>query len=128
MPFSALENDPADTISGTCERPETADSDGDIDALLLNDGRVKLEGHATWIGNVEVGSVHTGDFKGIAVLKGKRVEFVSDEGGEYACRLTLTFDHAVLTVSDDNLQCGGLNVIFDGEYHRIGPPKFDEDE
>jgi len=31
-----------------------------------------------------------------------------------------------ITVTDDNMNCGGMNVTFNGTYQRVGPPAFSE--
>jgi hypothetical protein len=40
------------------------------------------------------------------------------EGGEGSCSLTMVFKQGTLTVTGDSMNCGGLNVTFNGEYIR----------
>ena len=97
----------------------------EIDIQLLKDGRVRVQGDATWVGNPDTGNVNTGQIDGTFALQGNKVIY-KDDGGEYACRFTMTFVKDLLIVTEDNGNCGGLNVSFDGKYKKFGPPKFEK--
>lgn len=96
----------------------------EINVQLLEDGRVRLQGDATWVGNANTGNVNVGQIDGTFTVQGDRVIY-KDDGGEDACRLTITFARDLLIVTEDNGKCGGLNVSFDGKYKKFGPPKFE---
>ena len=97
----------------------------EIDVQLLEDGRVRVQGDATWVGNPDTGNVNTGQIDGTFTLQDNKVIY-KDEGGEYACRFTMTFARDFLIVTEDNGNCGGLNVSFDGRYKKFGPPRFEK--
>lgn len=97
----------------------------EIDVQLLGDGRVRVQGDATWVGNPKTGNVNTGQIDGTFALNGDKVIY-NDDGGDQGCRFTMTFTRDLLIVTDDNGNCGGLNVSFDGRYKRFGPPKFEK--
>lgn len=88
-----------------------------IDVFELAAGRVRLMGSAIWVGNAAIGNVNLGEIDGVASLDGRRASY--REEGEQGCRLNLHFEGDALRVSDDNMQCGGHNVSFDGEYRRV---------
>lgn len=91
---------------------------------LLKSGRVRVSGYAYWVGNVETGNVNAGSVDGIFDLKNNRVAYRSADS-EDTCRLSVSFGPDALTVSDDNGECGGAHVIFNGKYRKVGPPKFE---
>ncbi|UTY59593.1 lysozyme inhibitor LprI family protein [Massilia sp. erpn] len=88
-----------------------------LDVFELDAGRVRLLGSAIWVGNAAIGNVNLGEIDGVARLDGRSAAY--KEEGEQACRLNLHFDGDTLRISDDNMQCGGHNVSFDGEYRRV---------
>ena len=96
----------------------------EIDVQLLEDGGVRVQGDATWVGNAKTGNVNVGQIDGTFTLQGNKVIY-KDADGEDACRFTITFGRDFLTVTEDNGKCGGLNVSFDGKYKKFGPPKFE---
>jgi hypothetical protein len=134
MPFSAWAIDgqqiPAasanDRVSGRYKRVDRSgrfDRDSaELNVWLLKDGQVRIGGDSTWVGNARTGNVNVGHADGIFALQGNKVIYNgSDEDDE--CRFTITFGGDSLMVTEDNLQCGGLNVSFDGKYRRVGPAK-----
>jgi hypothetical protein len=116
-----------DSITGEYAR---LDAKGRIDKVsgaslnirLLKDGLVELEGEAFLVVDAKRGNVRTGNVEGRYSLSGNKL-LVKGEG-KYDCSLSITFGKGTLEVTDDNDQCGGLGVNFDGSYKRIGPPKF----
>ncbi len=134
MPFSAWAIDgrqiPAanahDRFSGQYRRlDKRARFDRDTSVLnvwLLKDDQVRVAGDSSWVGNERTGNVNVGNVDGIFALQGSKLFFKGrDEDDD--CRFTITFGEDSLLVTEDNLQCGGLNVSFDGKYRRVGPAK-----
>lgn len=76
-------------------------------------GRLRVEGHATWQG-VNPGNVHVGEINAEAAPAGNTLAL--DEG-DGVCKMTLRLIGDFL-VADDNGDCGGVNVSFDGVYRR----------
>jgi hypothetical protein len=97
-------------------------SGASINVRLLKDGTVEIAGDATLVVDAKRGNVRTGNVEGTYKLSGNKL-FVKGEG-QYDCALTITFGKGSLEVTDDNGQCGGLAVSFDGSYKRIGAAKF----
>ena len=109
------------TISGEYERYYQGKPDyhsSGITILELANGKIHVDGNAVWVGNSETGNVNTGIIKGSFPLNGNKVHYT--DGDEEGCRLTITFSQNALTVDDDNLRCGGLNVDFNGQYRKVG--------
>lgn len=74
-------------------------------------GALRVEGEAFWHGaNPE--NIHTGDVAGEAAPSGNVLKLEAED-----CRVTLRLVGAYLVV-DDNNECGGANVSFDGVYRR----------
>jgi hypothetical protein len=134
MPFSALVQDgrqiPAasvnDQLSGQYRRLFRGSFDrdpGTLNVWLLKDGHYRVAGDALWLGagDAEHRPVHVGEIDGIFSLQGRKI-FYKDLTIENGCSLTITFGTGSLTVTDDNSMCGGVNVSFDGEYKKVGPP------
>lgn len=133
MPFSAWSvsgeqipaSGPADTMSGRYQRMIRGRVDKNSATLniwLLKDGRVRVQGDALWIGNPKTGSVHDGEVDGVFPVKTGKV-FYRDSEQSDSCSFTMAFANGSLTVSDDTMNCGGLNVTFEGTYRKVGPPK-----
>lgn len=133
LPFSAWVLDgkgiPADAandkLSGEYRRVYQGGFDKDTASLsvwLLKDGRIRISGDSTWVGNAKTGNVNVGSADGIAGAQGGKWLFAGG-AGEDDCRFTLAFGASALTVTDDNGKCGGLNVSFDGTYRKTSPPK-----
>jgi hypothetical protein len=135
LPFSVMGSigsrpraaSPDDGISGEYARLDAKgriqkNSGASINVRLLKDGSAKIQGDANLVIDAKRGNVRTGNVEGTYKLEGNRL-LVKGEG-KYDCSMTLSFGKGTLEVSDDNNQCGGLGVNFDGAYKRIGPPKF----
>lgn len=88
-----------------------------VNIFELEKNRVRIVGSAVWVGNADTGNVNLGEIDGVFPLKGNKVHYSGSEND--SCRLTITFIRDALIVSDDNSQCGGLNVSFNGEYQSI---------
>jgi hypothetical protein len=97
-------------------------SGASLNIRLLKDGVVEMEGEAFLVVDAKRGNVRTGNVEGRYSLRGNK--FIVKGESQYDCSLTVTFGKGRLEVTDDNNQCGGLGVNFDGSYKRIGPPKF----
>jgi hypothetical protein len=112
-----------DKISGEYRRVFRGRFDRDpatLNIWLLKDGRVRIAGNATWVGNVKTGNVNVGDVDGVFELHDRKILY--NDADEDACRFTVTLGQNAITVTDDNSKCGGVNVSFDGEYRKVGPP------
>ena len=111
----------ADSISGEYKRVDAAGKldrhAASLSVSVLKDGRVRVVGDSSWIGNASTGDVNVGEAGGIVALQGNRALFKGGDGSD--CRFTITFSRDSLMVTDDNLQCGGLNVSFDGRYRKV---------
>ena len=98
------------------------DNTASISVQDLNTGQFHITGDATWVGNAETGNVNIGELDGTFPLDGNTLHY-SSGNNEFDCKLTLTFAKKSLTVSDDNGNCGGNNVNFNGEYYRVSKKK-----
>ena len=108
------------------------DDEASLDIRRLDDGRLEIEGQATWGGNdpvrVENGGVNTGEIELTRVrLTGYAIHFIAGKGnsppateGEYECIVDLQWQDGALQV-EDNSNCGGMNVTFSGSYDRVDP-------
>jgi uncharacterized protein len=88
-----------------------------IDVLELKNMRVRIIGDAIWVGNPDTGNVNTGEINGLSQIVGNKVHFqdpISD-----TCILDITFAENALAVVDEKMECGGLNVTFEGQYRKI---------
>ncbi|MBI3654025.1 MAG: hypothetical protein HY231_23590 [Acidobacteria bacterium] len=117
----------ADGISGEYARVDMKgrlekSSGASINVRVLADGMVEIQGEATLVVNAKTGNVRTGNVDGTYELSGNKL-LVKGEA-EYDCALTITFGKGTLEVTDDNGNCGGLAVSFNGSYKRIGAAKF----
>jgi hypothetical protein len=93
-----------------------------LDVWLLKDGQVRVAGYSSWVGSIRTGNVNVGQGDGIFKLQGSKLFFKYGDGND--CRFTITFGVDSLTVTEDNGQCGGINVTFDGKYRKVGPAKY----
>lgn len=121
--FMALQSGAAqNSISGEYKRFYQGKPDKNSSTIKIseqNDGKIHVEGNAVWVGNAETGDVNTGELDGAFPLKGNKISY-SDGPDDETCKLTITFSENILTVSDDNMKCGGLNVTFNGDYRKTG--------
>lgn len=92
------------------------DVDATIGLELMEDGKVKMQGDATWMTGMKV---HTGEIAGMLELDGKTMEY--DTGSdEYDCHVKFEFSNGLLVV-EDNYRCGGMNVTFTSVYKKTAP-------
>ncbi|HET7843938.1 MAG TPA: hypothetical protein VFL14_07295 [Xanthomonadales bacterium] len=119
----APKSTPQSAWVGTWTRDEA-----EVRIVAEGDGAVAIEGDATWgthdPDRVERGGVHIGTIDrtvvpigNAAVLRFAPGEEPDDPSDEYRCRVALQRVGDRLLV-DDNFQCGGMNVSFDGIYVR----------
>jgi len=111
---------PNDKISGQYKRMVRGKLDrhaATLDIWRLKDGRVRVKGDALWVGDPKTGNVNTGDADGIFGLEGSKIFYKDD-----TCSFAIQLGADSLTVTDDTLNCGGMNVTFDGEYKKVGKP------
>ncbi len=107
-----------DFYSGRYKRPGTHSAE--LNVRQLPDGKLALEGEAYWMGNNN--NVHTGDISGTVSVKDFQVVYTDNN---MPCTLKLTFasdekiKKAIITVSGDEGNCGGMNVTFNGTYIRV---------
>lgn len=116
-----------DGISGQYQRVDASGRVQKVSGSTINvelrGGSVKIQGQAFLVVNAQTGNVRTGDVEGTFRLSGNIAKVKSED--EYSCAMTITFGKGALEVTDDNGQCGGLSVSFNGSYKRVGPPKFE---
>jgi len=116
-----VETDPKSfSISGEYERyyqGKPNKNSSSITVREMADGKVDVKGNATWIGNAETGNINMGELDGSFLLDGNKIYYT--DGENEGCKLTIVFSQNALSVSDDNLRCGGLNVTFDGQYSKV---------
>ncbi|MCU0424184.1 MAG: hypothetical protein MUF71_01025 [Candidatus Kapabacteria bacterium] len=107
-----------DFYSGRYKRPGTHSAE--LNVRQLPDGKLALEGEAYWMGNNN--NVHTGDISGTVSVKDFQAVYTDNN---MPCTLKLTFasdekiKKAIITVSGDEGNCGGMNVTFNGTYIRV---------
>ncbi len=117
----------SDTIGGEYARVDATGriekvSGASINVKLLTNGSAEIQGEAVLVVDAKRGNVRTGNVEGKYNLRGNKI-LVKGEGA-YDCSLIITFGKGTLEVTDDNGNCGGMAVSFNGDYKRIGPPKF----
>jgi hypothetical protein len=134
MPFSATAvngedvpaTDAGDRLSGRYRRVDARGRfdrhEAEVSIFPLKSGRVRVVGYSSWVGNIETGNVNSGNVDGLFDVRGDRLNYTGANADD-ACRFAITFGASSLTVSGDNGECGGHNVIFDGKYRKVGPPK-----
>jgi hypothetical protein len=128
MPFSVRVEDgqqvpstnPQDRVSGRYKRVNQRGGfdrySAELDVWLLKNGEVRVSGDSSWVGNERTGNVNVGSVDGIFALQVNKLFFKGSDG----CRFTITFGGDSLQITEDNQQCGGMNVSFDGKYRRVG--------
>lgn len=97
------------------ENGQPAYHSASLTIYALEKGKVKIVGSSTWVGDADTGNVHTGEVDGIFALQGDQVHY-QDQGG---CEFMVLMGKNALTVNNDNGQCGGANVTFNGYYKKI---------
>jgi hypothetical protein len=129
LPASALAIRSAATLPaparwiGTWDRNEAS-----ISFAQASRARLKVTGWATWGMNdparVARGGINTGDIEGTAPLTGDQIAFAMGDDGNTvpfaearasSCAVQMRRVGPLLLV-DDNDNCGGMNVTFDGIY------------
>jgi hypothetical protein len=117
-----------DFYTGRYKRPGRHSAE--INVRLLSDGTLNIEGEAYWMGSND--NVHTGDISGIVTVKNFQAVYTDNY---MPCKLTLTFgsdektQKAIITVSGDDGNCGGMNVTFNGTYQRLSTkPQFRDEK
>lgn len=73
-------------------------------------GVTTLTGQAYWTGD-NPGNTNEGNVNGTISVANSQAEYNED-----GCTFNLFFSKDTLTVKNDNGQCGGANVTFDGTY------------
>jgi hypothetical protein len=73
-------------------------------------GLLKVKGYAIWEGSRD--NVHVGGVEAVAQPVGNELVLVED-----VCRVTLKLVGDYL-VADDNSECGGVNVRFNGVFRK----------
>jgi hypothetical protein len=116
---TAAESPESSAFDGHYERTGKDVDEAELDVLQVGPGIIRIKGLATWVGNAETGNVNTGDFSGTAKLDRLKAHFENMDG----CKLDILFHADGLKIENTASACGGLNVTFDGEYKRTGPPK-----
>jgi hypothetical protein len=137
MPFNvkAITGGPAhspsssDILSGEYARVDAKgriekNSGASINVNLHKDGSAEIQGDASLVIDAKRGNVRTGTVEGKYNLRGNKL--LVKGASAYDCSLLITFGKGTLTVTDDNGNCGGLGVSFNGDYKRIGSPKFEK--
>ena len=79
-------------------------------------GALSVQGDATWQG-VNPGNVHVGEVSGEAAPAGNALSLGGGDPDD--CHVKMRLVGAFLIV-EDNKQCGGMNVTFDGVYRKKG--------
>ncbi len=119
-PVSAVTESPESSpFDGHYERTGTGKDEATLDIAQVGPDLIRIKGFAEWVGNPETGNVNTGDFIGTAQLAHRKARFENADG----CKLDVLFQDGGLKVEKTETACGGLNVTFDGEYKRTGPPQ-----
>lgn len=84
---------------------------------------VRIQGEAFWVSQTQKDNIHTGETCGLASLRGTTVLYKETPDKE-SCGFTMRIVNDEMIVSEDNGNCGGMNVQFNGTYKRVGlPPK-----
>lgn len=102
---------------------QRTDESATINISALANGHLHVSGEAFLVINVERGDVRLGTLDGEFPLNNQdlSLHYQDDTAAEegYGCQLDIQFFATKLQVSNDNNQCGGINVSFNGEYQRI---------
>jgi hypothetical protein len=120
---------PKDRVSGRYTMGnylvEKSNFGAELNILLLADGRVRVKGDAVWVNPAKPDSVQTAEVNGTARLEGDKAHYMESSDDPESCHFTIHFSAGAITVTDDSLKCGGMNVRFAGTYQRVGPPSLD---
>ncbi len=108
----------ADIISGHYIRDGEFDS-ADIKVKQLPDGKYHIDGLALWGKTREYGP-NIGELDFIGELLDGVIFYALDDDLTEPYKVTLKFQNGKLAVSEDNwVGIHGLNVTFQGEYHKV---------
>lgn len=102
-------------LNGTYERYEDGKPDSnaaEITLVVVKQGKVKITGNSTWVGNAETGNVNTGEIEGLAEIKANTIHFDNE------CKFDIKTSVDSLVVANEAGDCGGLNVSFQGIYKK----------
>ncbi len=77
--------------------------------------RLSVKGSALWVQDI-TGDIHDGKVDGVASF---RYAWRFVDGLNASCSFSLDFTHAGLNVSNDNENCGGAAVSFNGYYRKM---------
>jgi hypothetical protein len=119
VPVSPDATEAESPFDGHYERTGTGEDKATLDILQVGPGILRIKGSALWVGNPETGNVNTGDLSGTLKPERLKAHFENADG----CKLDILFHAEGLKIQNTDTACGGLNVTFDGEYKRTGPPK-----
>ena len=81
----------------------------------------EVQGFALWVNHTQppaYRSPHLGTVEGVFTAVDGKIHIQQD-----VCEVTIMLQGSNLVV-EDNLNCGGANVTFSGNYKRVGPPQF----
>ena len=111
---------PTDWV-GWWTRSTTADFGDGVLVLTTGatPGSLRVSGRAFWHGRGD--TVHSGQVDGEAVPVGNHLHFVEvgPSGETSGCVVDLTLTHQGALQSWDNMQCGGMNVGFRGDWRKF---------
>lgn len=105
-------------FDGHYERTGTGKDAATLDILQVGPGVLRIKGSAQWVGDPQTGNVNTGEISGTMKPERLKAHFENADG----CKLDILFHAEGLKIQNTATDCGGLNVTFDGEYKRTGPP------
>lgn len=106
-------------FDGHYERTGTGKNAATLDILQVGPGVLRVKGSAQWVGDPQTGNVNVGDISGTLKPERLKAHFENADG----CKLDILFHAEGLKIQNSSTDCGGLNVTFDGEYKRTGPPE-----
>ena len=109
------------SISNTYERYADGKIDPNGAEITISDtgnGKVKITGNSTWIGNAETGNVNVAENEAIASLEGNTIHYKDD-----ACKFDINISPDSLIVKNEEGECGGLNVTYSGVYRKSNSQK-----
>ena len=118
-PMSPTATESDSPFDGHYERTGTGEDEASLDILQVGPGILRIKGSALWVGDPATGNVNTGDVSGTVKPERLKARFENADG----CKLDILFHAEGLKIENTDTACGGLNVTFDGEYKRTGPPK-----
>jgi len=92
---------------------EGAEDNNRAEITLSKQGnKIQISGFSLWVSSNN--SPHTGEFEGHVILK----ENAEGHFNQGECQFTINYTLDELIITEDNYQCGGMNVTFNGLYKR----------